>query len=98
MVLLHDLLSASVFPARASAGEARRTPHEEPFLFVFVEFVPSSAEKLALGIWLYENIRRAIGPVLSPVNVEDVIDRRRAGKHLHEKHECSIDEGMPVWM
>ena len=98
MVLLHDLLSASVFPARASAGEARRTPHEEPFLLIFVKVVPSSANELALRIGFNEYIRRAVGPMLSPVDMEDVVDRRRTGKHLHEENVCSIDESMTVCM
>ena len=79
-----------------SAGEARRTSYKEPFFLIFVELVPSSANELALGIWFYEDVRRAIGPVLSPVDVEDVIDRRRTGKHLHEENVCSIDESMTV--
>ena len=57
-----------------SAGEARRTPHEEPFFLIFVELVPSSADKLAFGVWLYEYIRRVVGPMLPPIDVEDVIN------------------------
>ena len=79
-----------------SAGEARRTSYKEPLFLIFVEFIPSPTDELALGIWLYKYVRRAVGPVLSPVDEEDVVDRRRTGKHLHKEHIRSVDERVTV--
>ena len=79
-----------------SSGEARRTPYKEPFFLIFMELVPSSADKLAFRIGFYEDVRRAVGPVLSPVDEEDVVYRRRTGKYLHEEHIRSVDERVTV--
>ena len=57
-----------------SAGEARRTSYEEPLFLIFVEFIPSPADELALGVWLHKDIRRAVGPILSSVTEEDVVN------------------------